>query len=407
MSKRIIIVGGGAAGFFAALTCKAKNPNAEVTILEAGSRVLTKVGISGGGRCNVTHACYDPIALIEAYPRGQRTLRGPFYTWQPQDTIDWFADRGVTLKTESDGRIFPTTDNSQTIIDCLVNEAESLGVRTELRARASAIHKKDTGFTILASGEVYPTDQVLIAIGGLKNEGLRQSIEALGHTITPLAPSLFTFNIDDPRIDGLAGISVPSGTVSIPGTKLTNTGPVLITHWGLSGPGILKLSAWGARELAEKDYHFSIRVNWTSVEPREAIQAKFKSLRVEWAKKLVASNPTFDIPSRLWERLVQAAGITREQRWSHLPKDHERALVDELFCSSFEVTGKSTNKEEFVTCGGVSLKEVNFKTMESRKVPGLYFAGETLDIDGITGGYNLQSAWTTGYLAGTDMAGSL
>ncbi|WOO43242.1 NAD(P)/FAD-dependent oxidoreductase [Rubellicoccus peritrichatus] len=404
MSKRIIIVGGGAAGFFAALTCKAQNPQADVTILEASSRVLTKVGISGGGRCNVTHACYDPIALIEAYPRGQRTLRGPFYAWQPQDTIDWFADRGVTLKTEADGRIFPTTDNSQTIIDCLVNEAEKLDIQTELRSRVSTLHQKDNGFTISASGEVHPADQVLVAIGGLKNGTLVESIEALGHTITPLAPSLFTFNIDDARIDGLAGISVPTGTISIPGTKLTNTGPVLITHWGLSGPGILKLSAWGARELAEKDYHFSIRINWTSIENREAIQSKLKTLRQDWAKKLVASNPAFDIPSRLWERLVQAAGISREQRWSHLPKSQERALVDELFCGSFEVTGKSTNKEEFVTCGGVSLKEVNFKTMESRKVPGLYFAGETLDIDGITGGYNLQSAWTTGYLAGMAMA---
>jgi predicted Rossmann fold flavoprotein len=398
----IAIVGGGAAGYFAAITAAEANPAAQVTIYEQSKRTLTKVKISGGGRCNVTHSCFDPKELATRYPRGARELRGAFHRWQPQDTINWFAQRGVAIKAEPDGRMFPTTDDSQTIIDCFHQAARAAGVQLRKETGVKSITYQSSFIIHLSDDTQVSADKVLIATGSLKASALTRALEALGHTIAPLAPSLFAFNLADKRSHGLAGLSVQNASVRTNDKKSTQTGPILITHRGLSGPAILRLSAWQARALQDENYHFAVTINWLGNVSENHVREQFCQLR---KGKTQVKTKVFDaIPRRLWERLVETVGIADDLKWAQLPKDKETALINELVNGSYNVQGKTTNKDEFVTCGGVKLKEIDFKTMESRKVPNLHFAGECLDIDGITGGFNFQAAWTGGRIAGLAMA---
>ncbi len=404
-APRIIIVGGGAAGFFAAITAAEANPAARVVLYEATAHPLAKVRVSGGGRCNTTHACPEPRELVKRYPRGARELLGPFTRFGPRDTIAWFAERGVELKTESDGRMFPVTDSSATIIDCLRGAADRAGVKVFTSMGVRTVEPAAGGgfavtFTDGSAGEF---DRVLLATGGNKGSAGLTIAAALGHEIVPPVPSLFTFHIDDPRIRGLEGLSVPDVTTAARGTKLRERGPILVTHWGMSGPAVLKLSAWGARELAARDYKFTLEVSWTGGTLAEA-EVALAAMRTDAPRKLVNNANPWTLPSRLWERLTVAAGIAPETQWAGVSKKSMQALAAQCAAAGFEVEGKSLNKEEFVTCGGVALREVDFRTMESRKCPGLHFAGEVLDVDGITGGFNFQAAWTTGWHAGHAMA---
>lgn len=417
--KHIAIIGGGAGGFFAAITAAEANSTARVTIYERSKQTLSKVKISGGGRCNVTHSCFDPAKLASHYPRGARELRGAFHRWQPQDTIHWFAERGVALKTEGDGRMFPDTDDSQTIIDCFHQAARKAGVQLHTGIGLNALrHNANGSFTLeLSNDSLARADAVCIATGSLKASPLTRALEALGHTIEPLAPSLFAFNVADKRTHGLSGLSVQSASVTVmlpagasagtpTGKKATpQTGPILITHRGFSGPAILRLSAWEARSLQEQNYHFEIAINWLGNLTESQVREQFAKLRKHKGRTLVRSKVFDTLPRRLWERIVEAAGIAEDAPWSQLSKKTEAQLIAELCAARFSIQGKTTNKDEFVTCGGVRLKEVDFKTMESRQVPGLHFAGECLDIDGITGGFNFQAAWTGGRIAGVAMAG--
>ncbi len=407
MSKlRVVVAGGGAAGFFAAIICAEANSDAQVVLLEATAHLLAKVRVSGGGRCNVTHACFEPRDLVKRYPRGARELLGAFHRWQPRDTIAWFKERGVELKTEDDGRMFPTTDDSATIVDCLSRAAQAAGVEVRTRTGLKTARREGGTFVLdLTTGDSFVCDCLLLATGGNRSSAGYQIAEAVGHTIEPLVPSLFTFQIADPRLDGLAGLSVAGAVATVDGTKLRETGPLLITHWGMSGPAILKLSAWGARELAALEYRFTVRMNWLGGLRDEAAREALNCARSTHPRRHVATWNPFGLPGRLWERLVTAAGVAASAPWTSLSNQTLFALAGQLTSAAFVVTGKSTNKEEFVTCGGIRLKEVDFKTMQSRLCPGLFFAGEILDVDGITGGFNFQAAWTTGHLAGTAMAG--
>ena len=408
MSKhQVIVVGGGAAGFFAAITCAEADPTVAVTLLERGPQFLSKVRISGGGRCNVTHACFDVRALAVRYPRGERSLLAPFRAFQPSDTVAWFAARGVTLKTEADGRMFPITDSSQTIVDCLVQASQAAGVKLVLNCGVEKITRREGGgFELnLANGEnLLACDRLLLATGGCRAAASGELAVSLGHTLEAPVPSLFTFHIETPWLRELAGISVEDVEVAIPAAKLRERGPVLVTHWGLSGPGILRLSAWGARVLHGLEYKFPLLVNWLPHLDAAQVDAVLNSRRASQPAKLVVNTPVAPVPARLWEQLVLAAGIARETRWAELPRSAQHRLVQQLTRTELPVTGKSLNKDEFVTCGGVRLREVDFKTMASRVCPGLYFAGELLDVDGITGGFNFQAAWTTGWLAGRALA---
>ncbi len=401
---QILVVGGGAAGFFGAIAAAETNPRASVTILEKGPRVLSKVRISGGGRCNVTHACFEPRELSLRYPRGGRALIGPFTRFGPRETIEWFRLRAVNLKTEADGRMFPVTDSSQTIIDCLTDSATNAGVRIRTHAGVETIVRREGGgFTLrLTNGEILEADRLLWAAGGCRAEN--HPLVPLGHTLVTPVPSLFTFHIDSPWLRELPGVSVEDVQVSVPKTSLKQRGPILITHAGVSGPAILRLSAWGARELHDLDYRFSLRIAWLhdakpedlveEIQRRRETQGGQTVLRARW-------NP---LPARLWEQLVLQAGISPETKWARLAKPEAQKLAALLTGTEFPVTGKSMNKEEFVTCGGIPLPEVDFKTMQSRLVPGLFLAGEALDIDGITGGFNFQAAWTTSWTAGQNLA---
>jgi len=398
----LIVVGGGAAGFFSAITC-AENFAKSVLILEKTPQLLQKVKISGGGRCNVTHHCFEPRALSRNYPRGEKALIGPFHRFGAADTVDWFASRGVTLKTEADGRMFPDTDSSQTIIDALLGAADAAGVNIHASEGVISVVKNEDIFELVTdAGNSYTAASVLIATGGTRITAGAKLAASLGHELQPPTPSLFTFKIKDPRIEGLLGLSVSPAEVSIQQSKLTSRGPVLITHWGLSGPGILKISAQGARELAERDYRFDISVNWLpDADPAAVVAEKRVS---EGKRQLSGRSPFVSIPKRLWLRLLAAAEISGATTWSQLSKAQAIQLLSELTTSTFAVTGKSTNKDEFVTCGGVALNEINFQTMESKLVQGLYFAGEVIDVDGVTGGFNFQNAWTNGFHAGSDIA---
>ncbi|WP_370589121.1 NAD(P)/FAD-dependent oxidoreductase [Tychonema sp. LEGE 06208] len=412
---KITVIGGGAAGFFSAITCAKTYPQARVTLLEAGRQVLAKVRISGGGRCNVTHACFDPGVLVQNYPRGGKALRGAFTRFQPRDTVDWFASHGVKLKTEEDGRMFPITDDSGTIVNCLIRAAEDAGVKIRTGDAVVSVHKltgnnaegeqggtaptDETRFEIeLKSGEKLQCDRILLATGS-NPSGFKWAKE-LGNTVELPVPSLFTFNISDSRIKDLAGISVPNAKVKLPGAKLEQSGPLLITHWGLSGPAVLKLSAWGARFLHDRHYKTSVLVNWLPQYNAEVLRQQLLAVKSQLSHRSIASSCPFPIPRRLWERLTSSIGIDEQKRWADLSNKILDRLLLELIQGEYQIAGKGAFKEEFVTCGGVNLKEVDFKTMESRRCRGLFFAGEILDIDGVTGGFNFQSAWTTAWLAG-------
>jgi len=407
-SERIVIVGGGAAGFFAALACGELRSGAEIILLEKTSQVLSKVKISGGGRCNVTHADFDAREFSRRFPRGERALIAPFKQFQASDTVAWFESHGVKLNTESDDRMFPTTNSSQTIVDCLLNSAREAGVKLKTNCGGESVAKKSGGgFELkLSNGENLTCDKLLLAIGGCRTPALGQLAVSLGHTLEPPVPSLFTFHVGTPWLRELAGVSLERVEAAVPGTKLRERGALLVTHWGLSGPAILRLSAWGARILHEKNYQFILQINWLPGLTGEKITAEFQARRKSHPAKWIVNFPIAPLPARLWEQLVIESGIAHDTRWAALSGAAQHKLIQQLLRSEFPVTGKSLNKDEFVTCGGVKLHEVNFKTMESRICPGLFFAGEVLDVDGVTGGFNFQAAWTTGWIAGRAMAGN-
>jgi hypothetical protein len=415
----IVVIGGGAAGFFGAITCATAHPHTRVTLLEAGHQPLSKVRISGGGRCNVTHACFDPATLISYYPRGAKALRGAFSRFQPKDTVAWFGSHGVQLKTEADGRMFPITDNSETIVDCLVKAAEDAGVKLRTGTPVKFVRRYPPqpedpltkggsargGFEVeLKTGEILKCDRLLLATGS-NPQGYRW-VKDLGHKVEPPVPSLFTFNIPDPRLQDLAGVSVNDVRLRLPDAPSTlkeQTGPLLITHWGLSGPAVLKLSAWGARFLHEHHYQTPLLVNWLPQYNEESLRKMLLAVKSQLPRRQIATSCPIPIPKRLWMSMITHLSIGAEERWAEVSKKALNQLVQELTQGRYLIKGKGVFKEEFVTCGGVSLKEVDFKTMESRQCPGLYFAGEILDIDGVTGGFNFQSAWTTAWLAGHAM----
>ena len=391
----IIIVGGGAAGFFTAINIVEKNPKLKVAILERGNEVLSKVRVSGGGRCNVTHACFEPNELVKFYPRGEKELRGPFHQFCSGDTVEWFSNHGVELKIEDDGRMFPVSNSSQTIIDCFLKATQKLGITVLTGQSVQSIFKKDNFWKIETQTENYIAEKLILATGS--NPKIWEMLQNFGHAIVTPVPSLFTFNIKDARIKELPGVSAQV-SIKVKDTKLISTGPLLITHWGMSGPAILKLSAWGARILAEKNYQFTIFVNWLNDVDADETEKILKNLKQEHAKKAVSKKSPFDFPNRLWESLVLASTISEETRWADLSKIQLQNLANQLTNSSFQVNGKSTFKEEFVTAGGIDLKEINFKTMESKLHENLYFAGEIINIDAITGGFNFQNAWTSGFI---------
>jgi predicted Rossmann fold flavoprotein len=391
----IIIVGGGAAGFFTAINIVEKNPKLKVAILERGAEVLNKVRISGGGRCNVTHACFEPNELVKFYPRGEKELRGPFHQFCSGDTIEWFEKHGVELKIEADGRMFPVSNSSQTIIDCFQKATQKLGIAVLTGQSVQSIFKKENEWKIETQTENYLAEKLILATGS--NPKVWEMLQNFGHAVVSPVPSLFTFNIKDSRIKELPGVAAQV-TVKVKDTKLTSTGPLLITHWGMSGPAILKLSAWGARILHDKNYQFTIFVNWLNDAGTADIEKKLKDLKQEHAKKSVSKKSPFELTNRLWESLVLASGIEVETKWADLSKIQLQNLANQLTNGTFQVNGKSTFKEEFVTAGGIDLKEINFKTMESKLHENLYFAGEIVNIDAITGGFNFQNAWTSGFI---------
>ena len=395
----IIIVGAGAAGFFTAINIVEKNPKLKIAILERGKEVLTKVRISGGGRCNVTHACFVPNDLVKNYPRGEKELRGPFHQFCSGDTIEWFKKKGIQLKIEDDGRMFPVSDSSQTIIDCFQDAAKKLGIDILLNQSLQSIFKAATSegkyWKVETNSENFVCQKLILTTGS--NPKIWEMLSNIGHTIIEAVPSLFTFNIKDNRIKDLMGLSA-FASVKVKNTKLESSGPLLITHWGMSGPGILRLSAWGARILAEKKYQFILQVNWLNDITFEETLEKLKELKQEHSKKAVSKKSPFYFPNRLWESLVLASSIETETKWADLTKIQIINLANQLNNGEFQVNGKSTFKEEFVTAGGIDLKEINFKTMESKLHENLFFAGEIVNIDAITGGFNFQNAWTSGFI---------
>ncbi len=392
----VIIIGGGAAGFFAAINIAEQNPNLKVVILERGKDVLTKVKVSGGGRCNVTHAEFIPKELSLNYPRGEKELLGPFHQFMTGDTIAWFEKRGVDLKIEEDGRMFPVSNSSQTIIDCFLNEVNTHGVEVLINHAVKSVKKTGEFYTIETSQGEFNSKKILIATGS--NPKIWKLLEDLGHTISSPVPSLFTFNINDERIQDIPGVVAPDVEVKVIGTDLWSEGPLLITHWGLSAPSILKLSAFGAIELAKRQYKFKIEVNFIKQTFDDCIEL-LKALKHELAKKTVYKSTSFNLPKRLWHKLVFASGIAIETRWADLNKSQLESLSGQLTRAVFKVDGKSTFKEEFVTAGGINLKEINFKTFESKLHKNMFFAGEVLNIDAVTGGFNFQNAWTGAYMA--------
>ncbi|MFC4815936.1 NAD(P)/FAD-dependent oxidoreductase [Flavobacterium sp. GCM10023249] len=391
----VVIVGGGAAGFFTAINVVENNPKLKVAILERGKEVLSKVRVSGGGRCNVTHACFIPNDLVKFYPRGEKELKGPFHQFCSGDTIEWFDKHGVELKIEEDGRMFPITDSSQTIIDCFLNTSKKLGIDVLTGQSVQSVFKGEAYWKIETNQQSFKCDKLVMTTGS--NPKIWDMMVALGHSIIEPVPSLFTFNIKDDRIKDLMGVSAIA-SVKVKDSKLKASGPLLITHWGMSGPGILRLSAWGARELAAKNYHFILQVNWLNDLDFDTVLEDLKEIKEENSKKIVSKFCPFEFPKRLWESLLKAAQINPDTKWADVSKKQMTELVNQLTNGQFQVNGKSTFKEEFVTAGGIDLKEVNFKTMESKLHPNLFFAGEILNIDAITGGFNFQNAWTGGFI---------
>lgn len=397
----IIIVGAGAAGFFTAINCVEKNPNLKVAILERGAEVLNKVRISGGGRCNVTHACFEPNELVKFYPRGEKELRGPFHQFCSGDTVEWFEKHGIELKIEADGRMFPVSNSSQTIIDCFLEATKKLKIDILTHQSVQSIFKTANYWKIETPNEQFSAQKLILATGS--NPKIWEMLQTFGHLVVNPVPSLFTFNIKDARIKELPGVATQV-SIKVKDTKLSSNGPLLITHWGMSGPAILKLSAWGARILHDKNYQFTIFVNWLNDLDTEDVEKTLKELKLEHAKKAVSKKSPFEITNRLWESLVLASGIEAETKWADLSKIQLQNLSEQLTNGVFQVNGKSTFKEEFVTAGGIDLKEINFKTMESKLHENLYFAGEIINIDAITGGFNFQNAWTSGFIVAEAIA---
>ena len=400
MSKTLVVAGGGAAGFFCAVNAARIHTDLRVILLEKSSKLLSKVRVSGGGRCNVTHACFDIAEMSRHYPRGNSFVKKSFHQFFTNDTINWFEERGVKLKAENDGRMFPVTDSSQTIIDCLLKEAARYKVEVRMNISVDRVLPGNENITLLLSdGSQITADQVCIASGGFPKKEMFDWLRETGHTIQEPVPSLFTFNLPNHPICSLMGVSVHSARARIAGTKLEQEGPLLITHWGLSGPAILKLSAWGARELAEKKWNFSVLVNWVPGENENSVIEKISVLRFERAAQKIKTNNPFGLPQRLWEFMLSTNSIDGERRWTDLPAKLQNKLARQVTGMEMEVRGKTTFKEEFVTAGGIRLPEIDPNTMMSRKCRGLYFAGEILDVDGVTGGFNFQHAWTSGFIA--------
>lgn len=400
MPKQLTVIGGGAAGFFCAVNAARLNPELRVRILEKSGKLLSKVKVSGGGRCNVTHACSDITEMSNRYPRGRYFVRKAFHRFFTTDTIAWFAERGVALKTEPDGRMFPVTDSSQTVIDCLLKEAKRYGVEIGLHTEVKNLSFTEGKFIIQTNApRPVVSDYVCIACGGYPKTALFGWLNNTGHTIEEPVPSLFTFNIPGHPLTKLTGVSVDKASVSIPGTKLQEEGPLLITHWGLSGPAVLRLSAWGARELKEKNWEFIVRVNWLGGLNDQVLRDKFIQLRKAGGSQRIIGKNSFGLPARLWEFLAMESGVNGAMRWADLPVALQNKFIQKLCSWEAGVKGKTTFKEEFVTAGGIRLHEVDPQTMMSKKLPGLFFAGEVLDVDGITGGYNFQHAWTSGWIA--------
>lgn len=397
---RVAVVGGGAAGFFAAISVKQHHREAEVLLFEKSNKVLSKVKVSGGGRCNVTHNCFDNKELSTNYPRGERFLKKAFYQFAVQDTIDWFAHRGVELKTEPDNRMFPTTDDSQTIIKALTTEFNRVGCTLKTQCRVEKLTLESSKIQLVINGKEEGFDKVILATGGSpKLQGL-QWLADTGHGIENPVPSLFTFNIPNENITTLSGAVAANARVRIIGEKLENTGPLLITHWGFSGPGVLKLSAFGARVLAKKNYQFSVAVSWVANANEEGLRKAISNQKEKFGKQQLSTFRLEGLPKKIWWYLLDKLELPHDKRWLDLSKKEINKLVNVLLNNEYKVSGKTTFKEEFVTCGGVSLSDVKVQTMESKVVPNLYFAGELLDIDGVTGGFNFQAAWTTGFIAG-------
>lgn len=394
---KIIVIGGGAAGFFGAIASKEAYPSCEVTILEKTRQVLAKVRISGGGRCNVTHACFDVLNLVKNYPRGEKALRSPFTKFQPEQTIEWFLKRGVSLKKEADGRMFPITDSSETIIHCLMTSAKKAGVILKTECAVQEIIKEEHGFLLkLSTGDSLKCDRLLIATGS--HPKMYEMLKSLGHKIEPLVPSLFTFNVPNSPLKELSGIAVQNVHLKIENTSLEQTGPLLITHFGFSGPAVLKLSAFGARILSELSYKAPLRINWLPENSYDDLKKIFMDYKEKHFLRLVTTDSPVSLPKNLWKSFCVSLKIDT-LKWSEISLKQIHKIVEKLKNDAYQIQGKTTFKEEFVTCGGITLDEVDFKTMQSRLVPGLYFAGEVLNVDGVTGGFNFQNAWTTSWIA--------
>lgn len=405
--KKLIVVGGGAAGFFCAINAARMNSQLDVVIVEKTTKFLSKVKVSGGGRCNVTHACFDMAAISKKYPRGGNFVKKTFHQFFTTDTIEWFKERGVSLKEEKDGRMFPVNDSSQTIIDCLLNEIDKYGIEIMLNTEVSGLKQEAGMFRIeLSSLPPLTSHFVCIASGGYPKSSMFNWLTELGHSIEEPVPSLFTFNMPGHPIRELMGVSVENSRVRINGSKLEQEGPLLITHWGLSGPAILKLSAWGARELKIRNWEFGISVNWLPGENEQGLKAKFQQLRFELASRKISNKNIFNLPQRLWDFLLEFSEVDKETRWADLPAKEENRIIKSLCACEFSIKGKTTFKEEFVTSGGIKLNEIDHNTMMSKKIPNLYFAGEIMDVDGVTGGFNFQHAWTSGFIAAKSIASS-
>jgi predicted Rossmann fold flavoprotein len=400
--KKVIIIGGGAAGYFTAINAKENNPELDITILEKGKDVLQKVKISGGGRCNVTHACFEPKELVKFYPRGEKELLGPFHKFMTGDTFEWFENKGVPLKIEDDNRVFPEANTSQAIIDCFQSAVDNLGIKVLTNCGVNSVSQQDDKWIVSTKEQVIEADKLVVAAGSSKK--VWELCESLDHTIIEPVPSLFTFNINDKRLVDLLGTSVPNATVTISGTKLEASGPLLITHWGMSGPAILKLSAFGARVLADKNYQYNVEVNWLSRPTDKVLNVLLNLKKKEPRKTAILKSPFAEVSKRLWERFVVAAGITPNQNWADLNNVQLESLANQLTKGVFNANGRTTFKDEFVTAGGLDLKEIMFKRFESRKHKNLFFVGEVLNIDAVTGGFNFQNAWTGGYICANALA---
>jgi predicted Rossmann fold flavoprotein len=404
--KQLVVIGGGAAGFFCAVNAARLNPSLKVTILEKSNKLLSKIKVSGGGRCNTTHALFEVPELARRYPRGQNFIKKTLHWFNPGHTIEWFAERGVQLKTEPDGRMFPVTDHSQTIIECLLKEAGRYGIEIMMQSEVASLEFIGNQWSIKTTDHrQYTTDYICIACGGYSKVSMFNWILQLGHTIEDPVPSLFTFNMPHNPVTQLMGVSVEKAVVKIPGTKLTEEGPLLITHWGMSGPVILRLSAWGARQLATMNYVFQAQVNWLPGYNEQSLRDDWQSFRDEYGSQKMSTKNPFGLPARLWVYLLTCSGIQENTRWSDLATIEKNKLIKNLVAQEYNVKGKTTFKEEFVTCGGIKLSEINPNTMESRIRSGIFFAGEIMDVDGITGGFNFQHAWTSGWIAAKAIAG--